>query len=217
MLRERLLTGELEPGTRLQQIPLSEEMGISRTPLREALVTLAREGLLSYEPNRGYTVRVFEWADIAQAYDVRAQLEAFACHLCARQGISRDAMDFLAARVAEADAILATDKLLPDSLPPYRAMNVAFHEAILAAAGNRWVSDFVRQTQNVPLASDRVFVWDDYEVIKRSHDDHHRILRAIGDRDASRASALMREHIVNAGEVLRKSVRDGRTRLLGLK
>ena len=217
MLRERLLTGELEPGTRLQQIPLSEEMGISRTPLREALVTLAREGLLSYEPNRGYTVRVFEWADIAQAYEVRAQLEAFACHLCARQGIAQNVADFLSDSVANGDAILAMDKLSPDTLPPYRAMNVAFHEAILAAADNRWVSDFVRQTQNVPLASDRVFVWDDYEIIKRSHDDHRRILHAITKHDASRASALMREHIINAGEVLRQSVQDGRTRLLGLK
>src|ERR1700712_1479100 len=87
MLRERIMSGEFAPGLRLQQIPLSEALGLSRTPLREALASLAREGLLDYEPNRGYAVRTFGWSDIEQAYAVRARLEAFACHLCARQGL----------------------------------------------------------------------------------------------------------------------------------
>jgi GntR family transcriptional regulator of vanillate catabolism len=84
-------------------------------------------------------------------------------------------------------------------------MNVAFHETILEQSGNRWVVDLVRQTHNVPLASDRVFVWEDYQTIRRSHDDHHRILEAITARDASRAEALMREHIFFAGQVLRRA------------
>src|SRR3954463_7206633 len=86
-LRERLLNGEFAPGARLQQIPLSEALGISRTPLREALLTLAREGLLSYEPNRGYTVREFGGQDIAKAPQAPAEAEAFACHLRARQAL----------------------------------------------------------------------------------------------------------------------------------
>lgn len=210
LLRERILSGELAPGARLQQIPLSEEMGVSRTPLREALARLARDGLLLYEPNRGYAVRAFGWDDIAQAYDVRARLEAFACHLCARQGLPPEAVATLRDCLERGDAILAAGRLVPGDLPPYRAMNVLFHETILDACGNRWVGDFVRQTQDVPLASDRVFVWESYDVIKRSHDDHHRIVRAIGDRDVQRAEALMREHVVNAGEVLGRLVRAGR-------
>ena len=95
-------------------------------------------------------------------------------------------------------------------LPPYRAVNVAFHESIITAANNRWLSDFVRQTQNVPFASDRVFVWEEHDIIKRSHDDHHRILRAIVDRDGARAEGLMREHVLNAGEVLGRLVQSGR-------
>ncbi len=217
MLRERLLSGDLAPGSRLQQVPLSEQLGVSRTPLREALVTLAREGLLSYEPNRGYSVRIFEWTDIQQAYEVRARLEAFACHCCARAGISDAVTTVLRERVEQGDTILSARHLTAESLPPYRAMNVAFHEAILAAANNSWVVDFVRQTQNVPLASDRVFVWEEFDVIKRSHDDHRRILTAIINRDATRAEALMREHIINAGDILKEAVRAGRTPLVAFE
>ncbi|RYE94544.1 MAG: GntR family transcriptional regulator [Oxalobacteraceae bacterium] len=202
LLRERLLNGEFGPGVRLQQIPLAATLGISRTPLREALLILAREGLLSYEPNRGYAVQAFGASDIDQAYQVRAQLEAFACHLCARQGLPDAGQEVLAECLVRGDRILALGQLRAEDLPEYRAMNVTFHETILDGARNRFVSDFVRQTQNVPFASDRVFVWEDHAVITRSHDDHHRIVQAIRDRDAARAGALMREHIVNAGQIL---------------
>lgn len=203
------MSGELAPGMRPQQVPLSEALGISRTPLREALAHLARDGLLGYEPNRGYAVRTFRWADIEQAYAVRARLEGLACHLCARRGLRPEAAERLRTCLGRGDAILAGGRLTPEGLPPYRAMNVEFHETILAEAGNRWIGDFVRQPQNVPLASDRLFVWESFDVIKRSHDDRHRIVHSILDRDAQRAEALMHEHVVFAGEALEKIVREG--------
>ena len=202
-LRERILSGELAPGTRLQQVPLSETLGVSRTPLREAMARLARDGLLEYAPNRGYAVRVFNWVDIEQAYAVRARLEGMACAICARQGIPAGVAAQLRECLETGDRILAGGALTPAGLPPYRAMNVAFHETILAAAGNVWISDFVRQTQNVPLASDRLFIWEDYATILRSHDDHHRIVRGINAGDAERAEALMREHVSFAADVLK--------------
>lgn len=202
MLRERIMSGELSPGTRLQQVPLSKALGISRTPLREALANLARDGLLDYEPNCGYAVHSFNWAEIEQAYAVRARLEGFACHLCARRELTPDTARTLDVCLRTGDTVLRKGRLLPEDLPPYRAMNVQFHETIMSAAGNLWVGRFVHQTQNVPLASDRLFVWEDFEVIKRSHDDHHRIVHAIRKGDAERAEALMREHIVFAGEIL---------------
>jgi GntR family transcriptional regulator of vanillate catabolism len=208
MLRERIMSGELAPRARLQQIPLSEALGISRTPLREALATLAREGLLDYEPNRGYAVRSFDWAEVEQAYAVRARLEAFACHLCARHGLAAERIQKLEACLRAGDAVLRKGRLLAQDLPTYRAMNVEFHETIIGAAKNVWIGRFVRQTQNVPLASDRLFIWEDFDVIKRSHDDHHRIVHAIKQGDAERAEALMREHIIFAGEVL-KAIKGG--------
>jgi GntR family transcriptional regulator of vanillate catabolism len=204
LLRERILAGEIRPGERLQQVPLAEELGVSRTPLREALGLLANEGLLLYEPNRGYAVRAFDLADVLAAFEVRANLESLACRVCARQGLDREELDRLAACVGEGDGILAGGRLRPADLAPYRAMNVEFHDTLMRAAGNRWIRDFVRQTHNVPLASDRIIMWDDYDIIKRSHDDHHRILAAIRERDAERAEYLMREHVHFAGLVLRR-------------
>lgn len=203
LLRERILSGEIPPGRRLQQIPLSEELAVSRTPLREALALLARDGLLDYEPNRGYAVREFRLTDVLHAFEARGRLEALAASLCARNGLQDTVLDRLSAALADGDRILSKGVLDPSDLPSYRAMNVVFHETILEQSGNRWVMDFVRQCQNVPLASNRVFIWDDFGTIKRSHDDHHRILVAIRERDSERADYIMREHILYAGRILR--------------
>ncbi|SHJ74078.1 GntR family transcriptional regulator, vanillate catabolism transcriptional regulator [Roseomonas rosea] len=207
ILRERVLNGDLAPGERLHQVPLALSLGVSRTPLREALVNLAQEGLLEYEANRGYTVRRFGMEDIQQAYAVRARLEGFACWLCATQGLPEAAAARLRACLEAGDRILAAGTLTPEGLPPYRAMNVEFHETLLACAENRFVRSFVHQTQNVPMASDRLFVWEDHAIIRRSHDDHHRILRAILAGQGERAEALMREHVTFAWEVLRDLLR----------
>ncbi|MCU0818984.1 MAG: GntR family transcriptional regulator [Beijerinckiaceae bacterium] len=201
-LRERILAGEFAPGARMHQVQLSEMLGISRTPIREALGQLANQGLLVYEPNRGYAVRTFSLAEIEAAFEVRARLEALACGLCARHGLEPAVLARLRACLALGDRILAKGQLEPEDLAPYRAMNVEFHETLLTRSGNAFLGDFVRQCHNVPLASDRVFVWEDHGVIARSHDDHHRILHAIEMRDAERAEALMREHVRFAGFVL---------------
>jgi len=209
LLRERILSGDVPSGARLQQIPLSEAMGVSRTPLREALAQLAKEGLLIYEPNRGYAVRAFSTAEVGAAFQVRARLEALACGIVATMGAPPEVIDRLKACVAEGDRILSKGVLDPADLAPYRRMNVDFHETIIQTSANPFISDFVRQCHNVPMASDRVFIWEDFQVIARSHDDHHRILDSISKRQAQRAEDLMTEHINFAWLVLLKKLEDG--------
>ena len=206
LLRERVLSGEIAPGERLHQVPLSESLGVSRTPLREALAQLANQGLLVYEPNRGYEVRAFSTTEIVAAFNVRSRLEGLACSLAAQRGLSEEALATLSHCVEEGDRILAKGVLVPADLEPYRRMNVDFHETIIRSANNPFLDDFVRQCHNVPLASDRVFVWEDYAVIARSHDDHHRIADALAERDAERADALMREHVYFAGRILLRTL-----------
>jgi GntR family transcriptional regulator of vanillate catabolism len=201
-IREKILEGELEPGRRLQQDQLSDVLGVSRTPLRTALAMIAQEGLIDYEANRGYRVRAFSVSEVRDAFAVRAQLEGFACRCAAERKISDETIAQFQTLLTEGDRILSGGTLDPSLLPAYRRMNVEFHQLIISLAGNSWIQSFVRQTHNVPLASDRIFLWDNYNIIYRSHDDHHRIAKAIAQGEGVRAENLMIEHVVFAGKLL---------------
>lgn len=202
-IREEILAGGLGPGERLHQDRMAEMFGVSRTPLRTALEALSQQGLVDHEVNRGYRVKAFPVEDIIAAVDVRARLEGQACLLAGQRGLAPDCVERLRALVAEGDRILSHGQLRPDLLPAYRRMNVDFHETIIAASGNRWIGDFVRLTHNVPMASDRVFLWENFGIILRSHDDHHRIVRALARGDGARAEQIMIEHVRYAGDLLR--------------
>lgn len=200
-IREAILSGELLPGERLHQDRLADMLGISRTPLRAALTTLSQTGLVSYASNRGFYVREFSISEVSGAFAIRAELEAMACRLAATQITGKDS-EYLLQLAAEGDRLLQPGALLPENLPAYRQMNVSFHTTIMTLSGNPWITTLVENLQNVPIASDRVIVWRDYDVIKRSHDDHHRIARALSNRQAERAASIMREHITFAHEHL---------------
>lgn len=201
-LREAILSGELPAGEKLHQDRLAEMLGISRTPLRTALTSLAQTGLVSYATNRGFYVREFSFSDVTSAFVVRAELEALACRLAA-PNMTDETRTLLFDLVAEGDRLLAPGKLLPENLAPYRRMNVAFHSTVIALSRNAWITTFVESLHNVPAASDRVIMWRDYPVIHRSHDDHHRIARSLSNGDGERAAAIMHEHITFAREHLR--------------
>lgn len=204
-LRGWVLQGMLAPGDRLEEIPLAQKLGVSRTPIRAALANLGNEGLLEHQPKRGYTVRVYQYEDIIGAYEVRAVLEGLACRRAAQKGLSSLAISQLKACLAQGDAILSKGRLLAEDHHPYQQMNVTLHETLLSAAGNSWVSRFTTQAQAAPFASDRIMLWDDHRVIDRSHNDHHRIVDAVVERDAARAEQLMREHIYFAGVLLKEN------------
>jgi GntR family transcriptional regulator of vanillate catabolism len=201
-IREKILEGELEPGRRLQQDHLSDMLGVSRTPLRTALAMIAQEGLIEYEANRGYRVRAFSISEVRDAFAVRAQLEGFACRCAAERKIPDATIARFEALVTEGDRLLSSGTLDPSLLPAYRRMNVEFHQLIISLAGNSWIESFVRQTHNVPLVSDRIILWDNYDIIYRSHDDHHRIAKAIAQNEGIRAENLMIEHVIFAGKLL---------------
>ncbi|MDL4864257.1 GntR family transcriptional regulator [Halomonas elongata] len=201
-LREMILTGHLCPGERVHQDHLSNLLGLSRTPVRAALASLAQDGLLDYESNRGYRVKQFSVDNIRGVFEVRASLEALACRVAAKVGVAPSILDRLDELVVVGDRILSAGKLIPDALPEYRKMNVEFHETIMESACNPLLKDFVDRSHNVPLVSDRVILWDDFDVIYRSHDDHRRIVKALRLSDGERAAALMHEHVYFAGELL---------------
>ena len=205
ILRNGILQGDMQPGERLEEVPLAERLGVSRTPVRAALATLASEGLVDHQPKRGYLVRGFDMEAIAAAYEVRAVLEGLACRNAAARGLTAEQSDRLRDALAEGDRILARGELRAEDHAPYQQMNVTIHDTLLEASGNAWITRFAEQAQNIPFASDRIILWEDHAIINRSHGDHHRIVEALTARDAARAEQLMREHVYYAGLILRRN------------
>ena len=201
-LRQAILNGDYLPGDRLEEVPIAEAMSVSRTPVRAALAALEKEGLLSYVPKRGYEVRRFGVADIADMYKVRAVLEAHAAAECALAGLAEADLADLQECLDTGDTILSRGALDSGDLPAYREMNHRFHEKILLGCGSQATGHFVRQTRQIPLLSDRIILWHDYRLIDRSHDDHRRVADAIRERNPLRAHAVMHEHVAFMGLVV---------------
>jgi GntR family transcriptional regulator of vanillate catabolism len=204
-LRDSILHGQFKPGTRIEEVPLAQQMGVSRTPVRAALGTLVSEGLIDHQPKRGYVIRAFAIDDILAAYEVRSVLEGLACRSAAAKGLSSAQAESLHASLTQGDRILSTGSLNPEDHEPYQKINVNIHETLLEASGNSWVSRFAVQAHNIPFASDRIILWVDHAVIFRSHGDHHRIIEAVEMRDCARAEQLMREHVFYAGIILKNN------------
>jgi GntR family transcriptional regulator of vanillate catabolism len=194
-VRESILSGVLPSGHRINEVHLARDLGVSRTPTRAALHALAAEGLLDYEANRGFTVRDYSVDSIAEAYEIRAVLEGLACRFAAEHGLSAEAEGAMMQALASGDALIAAFTGTPEQAAAYRAVNVAFHDAVLRAAGNAMLNDMIRITLARPGATFRNIVSFTERDVRRRHDDHHRIFDAIRGRDGWRAEVLMREHV----------------------
>jgi GntR family transcriptional regulator of vanillate catabolism len=200
-LRDMIMRGEMPPGFHVQEVPLAERLGVSRTPVREALTTLAKEGLLEPGPKRGYKIRTFTIEEIVASYDVRAALEGMACRLLAERGISEEFARKLQERIDFGDRMIAQGMFGATQQDPWLEMNDSIHSLLIDATGNSMLATCVEQTQRVPLAGPRHVPWyrfdeENYALAKRAHSDHHAIVDAIMRRQGTRAEALMREHIL---------------------
>src|ERR1700760_624841 len=135
-IREMILRGSLQGGQRAAEAMLAEALGVSRTPIRQALLPLAREGLLVESGTRRYVVRTFTRADILDAIDVRGLLEGFAARRIAERGAAKTLLTQLRACVAEGDAIFAKGHLVESDEAAYGAMNGRFHTLLIEASAS---------------------------------------------------------------------------------
>jgi GntR family transcriptional regulator, vanillate catabolism transcriptional regulator len=208
------MSGEFPPGSHLQEEVLAEMLGVSRTPVRSALALLAQDGLLDYAPKRGFRVRHHGPKEIGDAWEVRAALEGTACRIVAWRGMPETELARLAGFMLPVDRIFAEENPGAEGLRAYREMNVMFHNAILQAANNKFLTEFVSQLCKLPVSTSSVeefyelptargmeFLFD-FDWLRRSHDDHHRIVSAISERDGRRAEYLMAEHVLAAGRYI---------------
>jgi len=205
-IRSAILSGSYEPGARLHEMRLSENLGVSRTPIRSALQSLASEGLLEYTPNRGYSVRQFRTSEIVDAYEIRAMLESLAARFAAERGLSDAERAGIERALADGDQLLAKEELLEEDRIAYGGINFAFHDIIHTASRCRMLGDMIRLCQSVPQSSHRNVVAFEHIDVRRRHDDHHRIYDAILECDSYRAEMLMREHVASVKTGLVRSI-----------
>lgn len=203
ILREQLLQGEFAPNSRLQETALAERLQVSRTPIREALRVLARDGLLDYEPNCGYSVREFSLEDILSAFRVRSVLEGLGCRLIAERGMSQPLDDTLRAALAEAETILAKGDVAGADLDQWREMNKTFHLAILLETQNELLIRFAKSSRNIPIVFNGSFKWYSMRAFQRAQDHHHAIYMAMKNQQPERADFMMQEHVLHAAEILK--------------
>src|SRR3954470_3227326 len=145
LIREAIVDGRLAPGERLKEEELARELGISRTPIREALLILQSEGLVETSPNRGATVRTHTVEDLDDLYQLRALLEGFA----ARRAATRIGIDELAELRRSCERF---EQLDPETeLREVVRENLVFHSTILDAAASDRLAAMVRGTIELPL------------------------------------------------------------------
>lgn len=187
-LRERIIDGTLEPGAHLNERVLCEQLQVSRTPLREALRTLAGEGVIELLPNRGAVVAAMSRASIEHAFELIRVLEATAGEFAARRATEADvaAIARLHAEMARAHA--------RRNLPVYYRLNREIHEAIVRCAGNPEL-EAVYLRMNARLQALRFrsnLNRDKWDAALR---EHHDMIDALTRRDARKLGALLRAHL----------------------
>jgi GntR family transcriptional regulator of vanillate catabolism len=207
-LRDMVLSGELAPGERIVEIPFAARLGVSRTPLRLALIELESEGLLERLPTRGYRVRAFSLDDIADAVDVRGMLEGMAARIVAERGITEASLMILSDAVKRGRELLDVAALTEQVLDAeaWRVVNEQFHRALVAAANNRALASALEHNNKIPMAGPGALPLPatptDLEItfVRRAQDDHEDLLSAIIRGEGARAEAILREHAYRSRE-----------------
>ncbi len=205
-LRQALLDGAFQPGERLGEVAVAAFLQVSRTLARLAMSALETEGLLLREPNRGSRVRAFSLDEIADAIEVRGELEAMAARLLAERGLPADTEAAMRGCLDRAEALLNKGITTPAARQDWVAMNKAFHAAVIDGCGNQAIAVAVRQVSLLPLASAASIIFDRGDIARgdvqllRSHQDHLRLLEAVRARQGSRAEAILREHAFRSAQ-----------------
>jgi DNA-binding GntR family transcriptional regulator len=199
-LRSAILDRRLLPGRRLVVRVLAEDLGLSPTPVKEALAALEREGLVVGVPHRGYHVPEPTPGDIEELYALREMVEGLAAALAARRADVRLDAKLERLIVRQRDCVARAD------VERYGDLDLAFHRALREASGNarlaRVAESFNGQIRLLISTSARL-----PGRLRTSMQEHDEIVRAVRDRDPGAAEVAMRRHVRNAGVAVLDHVR----------
>jgi DNA-binding GntR family transcriptional regulator len=188
VLRERIRGGELRPGERIQVEELARELGMSQTPVREALRLLQADRLIDYEPHRGAVITELPSETLVEIFRLRCLLEPLAVQLAVPNLTGGDALQSLEARHRE---FVASAK--SDAAPRVSELNHNWHWELYQASGSVFLMDFIRRLWDA-------FPWRTVRLLpgagsEAAAADHDAVMAAIRQGDATTAGDAMRAHI----------------------
>jgi DNA-binding GntR family transcriptional regulator len=190
-LRQRIFQRELEQGSWIDEVKLSQEYGISRTPLREALKVLAAEGLVTMKVRRGAYVTEVSETDLADVYHLLSLLESDAAGVVAQRATNE--------QLKELQTLHKELETATSNREKFFALNERFHMRLLEIAGNRWRDQMVADLRKVMKLNRHNSLLKAGRV-KESMLEHRAIVEALAKRDAKSAVKRMQEHFRNGLE-----------------
>ncbi|MCZ7661464.1 MAG: GntR family transcriptional regulator [Thermoleophilia bacterium] len=190
-LHGAILSGRIVSGTRLVETTLAQSMGVSRTPVREALHSLEREGLVVSAPRVGYQVRAIEWAEIEMICEIRIVNEVLAAQW-ATERLTDHELEALEVNLSECEAELARGNA--DLLAEHDA---AFHEILARASGSERLFEICQNLRRHVVLF-RVESFRDLETARLATRGHRRILERLKARDKDGVAEAVRAHLEDA-------------------
>ena len=197
LLREQIYNHKLAPGQRLDEAVLAEQLGISRTPLREALKVLSAEGLVDLQPHKGCFVTELTLRDMEEIFPIMATLEGRVAHEVAskRTPAQLKALDALHEKLEKHAAV--------DDVNRYYETNYVFHDQLQECAGNRWLQIVIGDLRKL-LKLSRHHSLRLEGRLAASLAEHRALMKALHRQDADAAEQIMREHLLAQLEALRE-------------
>ncbi|HAE43997.1 MAG TPA: GntR family transcriptional regulator [Lachnospiraceae bacterium] len=200
-LRKSILKGELQPGERLMEIQLANKLGVSRTPIREAIRMLEHEGLVVMKPRRGAQVAKITVQELDDVLEVRKSLEMLAIHKACERMTEEDMQ-------AMKDAALRFEKVVcqeKDDLTALAEADVAFHDTIYCGTRNRRLIQILGNLRE-QMYRFRIEYLKDEDIRKSLIDEHQEIMNAVERRDISAAVDLIAAHIDKQQKEIKASI-----------
>lgn len=200
-IREAILDGRLKPGERVMEIQLAEKLGVSRTPVREAIRKLELEGLLIMEPRKGAYVADVSLKDVIDVLEVRSSLEGLAASLAAIRA-SEEEIELLKEK-----AVQFKESIEKNDVQGMINKDTEFHEAILQAAKNKKLTSIIESLRE-QVQRFRVTYFTEYNMTTYLAQEHQNVLDAIEDRNPEQASQYAQKHIENLEKFIVSRVKD---------
>jgi DNA-binding GntR family transcriptional regulator len=194
-LRRAIVNGELSPGIRVVETELATQLGISRTPIREAFRKLEAEGFLSKGPGSSLVVSQMSLRDVEETFRIRAVLEGFAARLAAERAAPED--------VEEIEEILKRTEGLVGKEAPEQLLewNTRFHDGLNALSGSAQLQQLLQSIHDKILRYRRITL-EVGPARKQWLEEHRAILQAVRDRDPDRAERLTMQHVHRKKETI---------------